>query len=1645
MSTKMKSDVLDTFDEYDAQGTAPALKILEGAVAAKSYFDLKQELVVSDHKTLSDIAAATIQNQWRIYKVHQRFRKFLFAWRKIRLKRERPIFNLLLLNSFVGGEKRKKYYEETNEHKISWRDLYIHVKKSSFELFTATNLMFIPITEDDRTLLQFTRQCGKHLLSKVFNEWRIINKKNRKLRTITRYDTLAIHKFGCLYTTFEVWYKYTLLKKKQYTTAEFPQWNNIIRKKKIRQQTYENAVHLFDKTIKRRTITALANKMAARRIQEDVVKDADHFRERQIMKTGSAAWAKFMNQKKAKQRLIRTCIFNWWVLSQSKKHNKMLFSIFQERSSYLKKRTSLNAFMKNVKIEKAIEINGTMKITNNMSLSLWLAFTLMKKPDNAAISLAFHGWKRFCRGRRFWIHFIFSEIRATQYDPLKRRAFEILKKSKNKTIPNQNFSSKPFQVESVQLYETVMTKTDNRGEFYLLSYDNEIQKELEQTKTPLQQINVFTKLWQKTKSDGILFRRCVLLYKAKQEMKNITETIPERTKRLYMASMNNLSLMGYMSEEKWRQVIKLMNENSKRMFRNRQKSLHNDNMIMLSFDAHGEAIQYEKKSTFFKTLQKPYKIQSQPLPMEDILPLSSIKPAENVPEFVVVQGVRSVPTSFKAQLKAIRKQIANDMLKMSTDKSDKKHLKILAQSTAQEQRRRSTNTNIHNESFNPNDKSEEVAIRPSTGINDKLRGVFPPIYKKGTANLNVQLVKFSNDFDYEDAKRDDDDDENIPLNALEMSQAAREMLSEARFMQSMTFGSSFANFLSSSGKISSFSSSNTLPTFEDENTTERSQESIIEETNEEMSETESQRTARTTGRKSILKEDKEEHGEEEDFTTMKTLSELDDPEDHMKSKRYTDFLNILFGKSITINASSKLTNLRKRIKDEIMSRRANAAAGLDIVGNSFGISGVLEEYRAQDAEKNKHKSREKKRQKSREESPKKGEKEDDEFQVKYNSRKFKHKKDKNFWSDSSDYDDDENEDENNDMREDLIDEKASIESALSDVSGRVDDIDIDAAEEDKSSEVESNESDDEYEEYEYEYDYEYEEVEEEGVKKRVKVKKNKRKIKIDKHSKKSSKTKSKVSGEQSLDSSLDEIDGAALSHTEKSSEKSGTTHRRVRKKKLKDVALKEVNKIVFKMLESHIVDAFLSDEDPLVEIDPDYVPELELPEKKVEEKPHQETNIKKPVVQKPPRQFFKTNPINRKPARIVIPDRREFDQSVYNAFLESEKFATVTYNNGTNKITKRPTTTIVETRKPMHPFNPIYRMSAAFQNRNLHFEDEKQVVSFGGGDKRHIQTNNTGFMQVRINNSKRKTVTKPVSASPQPRIPDVRASSSQQQSRKPTKDESLATLERKTMTFIQTLSSYTSETEFKRFVKNVKILPKSLKPVIDQNIGVQFDAVMTSYTGTKAMDQSALEMFKTIDQALILSEFMQRLVILITTKKSSPQDCARAAIKLFKTQPQHINILVKCTNTEESDRQQGVERMRRMRNNNNSDNPAWVKRKAVTFADVGWVRQFEYRFVSLQFGDDNSAIIAPVDQMIETRGTGDPPSSRPPSILNKPPSKEERESKTRQNVKEILQKFSECQNDSEMESVLGNFDLDELISVARYIASEEEMDSLLSK
>lgn len=1648
MST-FSPDVVNTFDDYDTQADGAPPDILRAETAEKSYFDLKQELIVSDHKTLRDIAASTIQNQWRIWKVHQHFRKFLFNFRKLRLKRERPIFNLLLLNSYVGGEKRRQYYEETNENKITWRDLYISVKKSSFELFTATNLMFIPSTENDQILIKFTRQCAKPLLSKVFTEWRILKQRSKYEKKITRYDSLCVRKFGSLYTTFEVWYKYTLLKKKQYTTSNFPQWENIIKRKKNRAQVYEDALQIFKKTLKRRVITSLSNKMVNRRIQDDIVKEADVFRDRQILKLGNAAWTKFMDQKKSKMRLERSVIFNWWTLVQSKKYNKMLFKTFVDRSSYLKKRTSFNALMKNVKIEKAIEINGNMKLANNMSLSLYLAFTLLKKPDNAALALSFHEWRRFVRGRRFWVHFIFADIRASQYDPLKKKAFEILRKAKQRTIINQSFNSKAFQMESMQIYETVMTKNDPRGEFYLLSYDKEIEDELAQTKTPLQQVEVFTKAWQKMKSDPSLFKRIILLYKAKMESQKNTESIPERTKRLYMTSMNNLSMMGYLSEEKWRQIIKLQNENQIRMFRNRQMFMHNDNIIMLSHDSHNEAKEFEKKSTFFKTLQKPYKIQENLLKkVEEILPLSSIKPADNVPEFVLVQGVRSVPYSFKSQLKQIRKQIADDRLKMSAaNKSDKKHLKILNQQTSNEARRRSTVSNIHNESFNTKTIESEVEIRPQTGINQRLNGIFPPLYKKGTPSLNVQLVKFSNDFEYNVEEKGDSDDENIPLNALEMSQAAKEMLSEARFQQSMVFGSSFASLLSSSAKISRFSFQN-LPPFEDKDEYKEEQ-TIDEEIDEESDDLLglSQRTGRQTGRKSSLKEEVEENNEEEEFQTMKTLSELDDPEDTMKTKKYQDFLSILFGKTVSANQFMKLNTLRKRIKDEITSRRANAAIGLDTVGNSFGITNVLGEYRYKKKKLKKSKAKSDRKSKSNKVSDE--EKEGEEYEVKYNSRKFMTKKGKDGLSseEQSDYSDDENDSNNeeiNEDRDDLMNEKKDIEEVLSDNDENLNDVDIDAAEEEKNSEKESD-SGYEYDEYEYQYDYDYEYSEEEvdGEKKRVKkkVKKNKRKVKIShgKNSMKFSNTKSATKSE-SQSSSI----------TNPSSNVNEGTTKRIRKKKLKDHALKEVNKIVFKMLENSILERFGTEEGPLVEVDPNYVPELDLPEKKIDDAPvFVTTNITKPKVQKK-HEIFKAKTF-KKPARIVIPDRKEMDQTVYNAILEGDKFATVTYNNGTNTVSKRPTTTVDSNRfMANHHYQPVYRFSAGFQNRGLHFEDEEKVVSFGGGDKRHISSNNVGFMQVRINNMKRKGLTKPITTSPQPKtIPELRATSSQSNSRqnKTVKDDGLQILERKTMTFVQTLSSYTNDHEFNLFVRNVTVLPKMMKPVIDPNISVQFDSVMASYCGCKPMDNNSLEMFKTVDQATALSEFVQKLIILLTTKKASPQDCSRASIKLFKTQPQHILILQRCVNLEANDRKQGQERMKRMRNENNTQNNGqWImkQRKTVTFADVGWVRSFEYRFVSLQFGDDNSAIIAPIDQMIETRGTGTPPSSRPPSIINKKPQKEDKQ-KTQQNVKEILQKFSECKNDKEMESVLGNFDLDELVSVARYIASDEEMESLLSK
>ena len=1576
------------FDEFDKKASSKPINILQKGTNTNSFRDTKKQILLSENKTLQDIAAMTIQAQWRKYKTHMKFRHFISVFKKLRLLRLHPVFNVLLLNSHVGAESREKHYDLIKQDNLVFRKFNLTTKKSSFAFFSLTDIMFLPLTANEKKYTILYKAVSKPLLKDIFLNWRITARRMRKTKNVTNYSRLCSLNMGSFFSAFEMWHKYTLNKRGKTNSFEFPQWSGYLKSSLTAANIVKKADNKFIQTLRQRAISALIENVKTKNSILQSYKDADAYRNRMALKRGSIAWSKYILKKKESETLKRTTLLNWFSLIQAKKHNMMLTNAFNERSIMLKKRYAFGAFLKNLKIQKVLRFNSTIKISNEVSLALWFAYALMKNDDNRALACSIYAWKKYTKGRKMWTHFMFNDIKSSEYMPLKRKVLDIFLKKKVQKVTSdiRVFNSKPFLVESMTMYESVMTATDDRKDFFLLLDDPSVAGDISNANTAVKQRNVFSLCWLSLPTSNTIFKRVAMLVTQHEKQIRAVREPNEALKDTYAASMNTLAMFGFMSDIKLNTINRIFAENAKRMMRNRAISQMRDRCIVLANSAHESAKQFSNAASNFtidevrpQTAKSINELSEEVIGKHvDIIPISSIEPGENDEDFAICRGITRPIPSFSAQLKELRKKIRDD-LKRTNCEGENRRLKMMMENQTTEMHKFAGNASITSETFGKSEK--KYTKRPATGINDRLLQAFPANRRKPNANLcSMKQTQISEEKNEEE---EDEADKNEMIKLTEMSNGStmKKLLDEARYKQSTTFGNSVIGFLKKSTAMMNFKSSiegsSTLDKIEEDASPAIPEEDQKQDNYEEYEEEELDQAS-----------SKSSPAKRKEITTfssfnLPSISQANDPEDYTKTKKYQDFLNILFGKTISVPAA-KLNAIRKKILDEANYRNeTHSIPGINLSGTARLISNAAEKYRE---DKNAVvKRREERNQKDfvgeteSESKARKGkakEYEDEknstglEYQIKYNSRKFaKKKKQKTITIGSVSFDTEHDNDAGDDSDSYSENGTGNGDRTINEMNATHEDL-LQQTIDDEAGFDNPNEkiSDDEFDAADPLHGKTKEEIEEI---KRLRGEDDEEKIKL-------------------LEKMPEYYKQQDMSKT-----------------------MVSVNKVVFKILEDNI--SFSSNDEgfSFVDVDPDSsIPSLRLPKSGRSDKLPQEQKTELPQLKKdeslPSRSSLGVP--------IVIPSMKVIDKTMATIIEESDNYPTLTYAEG-NTTFQKAKHPIRRSNVPQI-FKPIFKMSDPSSMTGLHFEDESKVVSFAGGSGRPLTGMKGNYTNIRILNTKRKCLTRPISTSMShtKRVTFI----------KPTSN--VDSLKKKVEQFVLSFSNFADRSDFGVINRAVGQLNKNQKPIANtDSVSEQLGSIVNEVPVTKLATTKSLfdfSMAMANDNATLLSECITRLNVQLNTKKILPLDAGKAIIKLFRVVPQYIYILQNCMKNEAEKRK--TTKPKKAEENQPKKEEKTKKsntKKRPTYANIGWVNRAKINCVELQFGDNKNldAIIAPT----------------------KDESTKQNDRNRRQVDGLSVTSFNDQLTQAEQwDEVLSNYDLDDLVTIARYVVSEKEIDDI---
>ena len=545
----------------------------------QNFFDNKcklaiEKLLADDEHSLEIKAAVIIQKNWRLYKSRKCFRTF------IALKRRNisPFFGILLLNTNISSDKKKKFFDSLKTNPYVKRMLPGNHKLVSSEYNYITEQLCVPKAIDEQKVIMFVKKMYTSLMRKMTEEWLFIamrskheDKKNFKL------DVMNRSRFGSFYYAFIMWRKYTADKRNKNikSSAKIEPFKKYETIKSKKLKIIENAEEQKNKMIKKRVLNALHNNIIQEAQKTKELADADQFKNSQLMKLTVNAWNRYINNNIVNTNTKRRVLFNWFKYSSKKKHLRMVKEAYKSRHEYFMKRKGLSAFIKNRRAEQIIKVYRVNELKKHSSKALWFIWCLTGNKYEESFTLAFNAWLSYTKRRKAWINFVYNNMKQSVYGTLLKKALGSFKKQKAYIVP-RSLTSQAFKTES----EIIYTKSfkEESSTFKLPSCDTVSQDEHSNTNSGEE----FMKAFLKTENDSSLFIRVAALSKArnipKTQFKNMNAD--DKYKMVIEQSMKFFADNGFDSEVTFKCILNTMKNNERIAESNRRKCNQRDNIII---------------------------------------------------------------------------------------------------------------------------------------------------------------------------------------------------------------------------------------------------------------------------------------------------------------------------------------------------------------------------------------------------------------------------------------------------------------------------------------------------------------------------------------------------------------------------------------------------------------------------------------------------------------------------------------------------------------------------------------------------------------------------------------------------------------------------------------------------------------------------------------------------------------------------------------------------------------------------------------------------------------------------------------------------------------------------------------------------------
>lgn len=732
---RVSASMLQSFEAVDEQPGYSIPKILESRSHTNSMLNFKKTLLINSELDEQIIASGIIKTAWKQYMMRQRFHHFINTLERLKFARMRPFLNSWMLLTDIRSFNRERCFSDVIKSSFNINRNMLRVKNVSYDTFYLIGLFHIPNELSEARIFKIVKMAYESSVSRVFDHWRLYTRRSKHKRTIKNFDRRANVQFSFLYKSFHMWNKLTRLKNARSDSSHnFMEWKAFLDKKNRKERRLANATEMYRTNVCKRALVAFKDRLASKSHKNTAMQIADASRNKLVMQAAYYAWIKYISDQKIKLKVKRTVITSWLSVLYSKKHPKIQLEVFHNRVNYRRKYYGLSAFIKNRKISHVCTAVALDKINKCPAKALWFVYTLRNDVAHYSLCFAFISWKRIIRGRRFWSRFVFQDLKSSEYDFLKLKALNAFRMQKT-VLRGQSFLSTNFRGKSHKIFNDINEQTDDRSNFFLLltaETETSISNDVKTSVTSASQRELFMKAWLTTKPTLTLFRRVAYLASHKRKQYLISVPIQNAILSRYLSSLEKLASLGLCSDENFECVQRMKEENEKHILKKRTLVHHRDKLILLLHDTHSTALEYGSVTHGFTTHEGPALDKnirtvlsftqlisdSFDLPMK----LDTIEPCPNSEMFAMVDGCKTPIRSFSLDIRRVHKIIRIDNSKCEGVIDNPKLTSLFGGAERTHNRREQLKTEIQQASYQ---KSAFIPVmRARTGFSYKLGSVF---------------------------------------------------------------------------------------------------------------------------------------------------------------------------------------------------------------------------------------------------------------------------------------------------------------------------------------------------------------------------------------------------------------------------------------------------------------------------------------------------------------------------------------------------------------------------------------------------------------------------------------------------------------------------------------------------------------------------------------------------------------------------------------------------------------------------------------------------------------------------------------------------------------------------------------------------------